>query len=141
MPDPIERCPVCNWPMAASLAEGCVPGNCSQRPAPRVAAALRGFSGLSDNEIERLRHEVESLKAALVLAQAQQTHCPNCDCFDEEVEEETIEQAIADEIAIIRGSANRCSQCSEFIGMPHWPRCTRRGIVSASDVQDGPHAL
>jgi hypothetical protein len=24
--------------------------------------------------------------------------------------------------------------------MPHWPRCTRRGIVSASDVQDGPHA-
>jgi hypothetical protein len=25
--------------------------------------------------------------------------------------------------------------------MPHWPRCTRRGIVSASDVQDGPHAL
>jgi hypothetical protein len=30
------RCDVCNWPLAASVAEGCVPGNCSQRPRPKV---------------------------------------------------------------------------------------------------------
>lgn len=26
------RCPVCDWPMAATVQEGCVPGNCSYRP-------------------------------------------------------------------------------------------------------------
>jgi hypothetical protein len=26
------RCPVCDWPLAATVAEGCVPGNCSYRP-------------------------------------------------------------------------------------------------------------
>ncbi len=28
----IERCPVCDWPMASSVRYGCVPGNCSYRP-------------------------------------------------------------------------------------------------------------
>lgn len=31
---PAPRCEVCNWPLAASVAEGCVPGNCSYRPDP-----------------------------------------------------------------------------------------------------------
>jgi len=26
------RCSVCGWPMAATVQEGCVPGNCSYRP-------------------------------------------------------------------------------------------------------------
>jgi len=26
------RCPICDWPLAATAAEGCVPGNCSYRP-------------------------------------------------------------------------------------------------------------
>jgi len=30
----VPRCEVCNWPLAASAKEGCVPGNCSQRPVP-----------------------------------------------------------------------------------------------------------
>lgn len=25
------RCKVCDWPLADSVAKGCVPGNCSQR--------------------------------------------------------------------------------------------------------------
>lgn len=28
----IERCEVCDWPLAKTLAEGCVPGNCGYRP-------------------------------------------------------------------------------------------------------------
>ena len=35
---PKDRCRVCGWPLAASAAEGCVPGNCSMRPAPAVRA-------------------------------------------------------------------------------------------------------
>lgn len=27
-----ERCPVCDWLMAPSPDEGCVPGNCCYRP-------------------------------------------------------------------------------------------------------------
>ncbi len=26
-----ERCPICGWPLVASVDEGCVPGNCSMR--------------------------------------------------------------------------------------------------------------
>lgn len=45
------RCRVCGWPLAESADKGCVPGNCSQRPAPatradaaerRLADAARG---------------------------------------------------------------------------------------------------
>lgn len=30
-----DRCPVCHWPLKATIQEGCVPGNCSQRPRPK----------------------------------------------------------------------------------------------------------
>ena len=30
-----ERCPVCHWPLAKSVEEGCVIGNCSMRPRPQ----------------------------------------------------------------------------------------------------------
>ena len=30
-----ERCAVCGWPLAKSAEDGCVRGNCSQRPFPR----------------------------------------------------------------------------------------------------------
>lgn len=33
-PAPEERCPVCDWPYAASRDEGCVPGDCSYLPEP-----------------------------------------------------------------------------------------------------------
>jgi hypothetical protein len=33
-PEP-ERCEVCGWPLADSVANGCVPGNCSMRPRPK----------------------------------------------------------------------------------------------------------
>lgn len=26
------RCEICGWPLAASIDEGCIPGNCSYRP-------------------------------------------------------------------------------------------------------------
>ena len=29
-----NRCPVCDWPLAANIEGGCVPGNCSYRPRP-----------------------------------------------------------------------------------------------------------
>lgn len=35
---PADRCRVCGWTLAASIAEGCVPGNCSRRPAPERRA-------------------------------------------------------------------------------------------------------
>lgn len=31
------RCEVCNWPLYTTTAEGCIPGNCSQRPRPKPA--------------------------------------------------------------------------------------------------------
>ena len=29
-----ERCAICAWPLKATVAEGCVRGNCSMRPTP-----------------------------------------------------------------------------------------------------------
>lgn len=29
-----DRCPVCDWPLASTLKDGCVPGNCAYRPDP-----------------------------------------------------------------------------------------------------------
>jgi hypothetical protein len=41
-PSAAARCDVCGWPLKASDADGCVPGNCSQRPRPApVATAPR----------------------------------------------------------------------------------------------------
>jgi hypothetical protein len=28
----MNRCPICDWPMAESVERGCVPDNCSYRP-------------------------------------------------------------------------------------------------------------
>lgn len=33
-----KRCRVCGWPLAASVDEGCVADNCSQRPLPKHRA-------------------------------------------------------------------------------------------------------
>lgn len=33
---PDHKCPVCGWKFADSADDGCVPDNCSLRPAPRV---------------------------------------------------------------------------------------------------------
>jgi hypothetical protein len=45
-----SRCAVCGWPLAAKVAEGCVRGNCSQRPLPRPfydnTRAIREYNGL-----------------------------------------------------------------------------------------------
>jgi len=32
--EPEDRCPVCGWLYARTTYEGCIPGNCSQRPIP-----------------------------------------------------------------------------------------------------------
>jgi hypothetical protein len=38
----VPRCKVCNWPLAASVQQGCVPGNCSYRPSdPQEQARVR----------------------------------------------------------------------------------------------------
>lgn len=50
------RCRVCGWPLAESADRGCVPGNCSQRPAP----AVRADAGY---EADALRAEVAALRA------------------------------------------------------------------------------
>lgn len=31
------RCPICDWPLANSVDEGCIPGNCSYRPDPHAS--------------------------------------------------------------------------------------------------------
>ena len=31
--EPESRCPICDWPIKKTIQEGCVPGNCSFRPA------------------------------------------------------------------------------------------------------------
>lgn len=31
-PAAVPRCQVCDWPLAASIEDGCVPNNCSYRP-------------------------------------------------------------------------------------------------------------
>lgn len=33
-PWPADRCRICGWPLAATVQEGCVLSNCSQRPVP-----------------------------------------------------------------------------------------------------------
>jgi hypothetical protein len=42
-PWPEHRCRVCGWPLKATIQEGCVPGNCSQRPLPTRRADV-GFA-------------------------------------------------------------------------------------------------
>jgi len=32
------RCPVCGWTYSSDASKGCVPGDCSMRPSPRVRA-------------------------------------------------------------------------------------------------------
>jgi hypothetical protein len=59
-----RRCPVCGWPMAASVKEGCVPGNCAQRPAPRKQQPFE-YSPETSDAAARLSAEVASLKVAL----------------------------------------------------------------------------
>lgn len=35
----IARCPICCWPLATTMEEGCVIGNCSYRPDPQDSPA------------------------------------------------------------------------------------------------------
>jgi hypothetical protein len=86
-------------------------------------------------QTNRRRREVKTLKAAL--ADAQKTHCPNCDRFEET--EAPYEGFSGGTMG--RLPAEYCSECYGLVGFPHWPRCTRRGIVTASDMPGGPHAL
>jgi len=34
--DDLSRCAICGWPLAATISEGCVRGNCSMRPFPKA---------------------------------------------------------------------------------------------------------
>lgn len=52
------RCTRCNWPLVASARDGCVPGNCSYRPA------------VAEREDARLRAAAHLERAAAVAAQA-----------------------------------------------------------------------
>jgi hypothetical protein len=133
-PEEIQRCPICNWPMASSVKEGCVPGNCSQRPAAPLRIATPGT-----DEIARLRRKVETLTAALAEAQAE--HCPGCDCCYD------LSRPIVAELGKAFGLRYHapiaepiCSRCQGRKGLPHWPRCQRQGIVTEANCQEGPNA-
>jgi hypothetical protein len=60
-----DPCPICGWPLMASMEDGCVPGNCSMRPRPRP-------SGMSDQatdwkvRAERAEADAATLRAALL---------------------------------------------------------------------------
>lgn len=55
-----NRCAVCGWPLADSSDKGCLRGNCSQRPLPRIFFDLmrarreygRYFEGIADSATE-----------------------------------------------------------------------------------------
>lgn len=42
--DGVDRCEVCGWPLTRTAADGCMPGNCSQRPVPRPTYIQRAFT-------------------------------------------------------------------------------------------------
>ena len=53
MPNDIERCKICNWPLAKSVEEGCVEGNCSMRPVPKkVPNDKRQEEAVPNNQLE-----------------------------------------------------------------------------------------
>jgi hypothetical protein len=52
-----QRCPVCDWPMAETQAEGCVPGDCSYRPDDpteqrRISERRKALSASATHRVE-----------------------------------------------------------------------------------------
>lgn len=54
------RCPVCGWPFqTVSIWSGCTPGNCSERPVPKVAAIHKTAPYSTDlNEAHKMETEL-----------------------------------------------------------------------------------
>lgn len=57
----MDRCDICGWPFAKSRDEGCVPGDCSERPVPKVR-----FSDLGKPIATINVREYEKMRAALI---------------------------------------------------------------------------
>ncbi len=58
------RCDVCGWPLATNVTDGCVPGNCSQRPRP-----LAEFSEpLLEKVQASIRNNIEKTGATKILS-------------------------------------------------------------------------
>lgn len=76
---PEGRCQVCGWPLVERIEDGCVPGNCSMRPAPsqnRCAGCVALESELRhatavvrdlENKMLPVNEYVAKLEAALTL--------------------------------------------------------------------------
>lgn len=64
--DAIARCPICDWPLAADLSRGCVPGNCSYRPDEGSAeyARIKKRRDLIDRGLDPNRPDPEEVRAA-----------------------------------------------------------------------------
>jgi hypothetical protein len=64
-----KRCFICGWPLATSQEEGCVPGNCSYRPARGAEWTRLKFRG--ELEKSAARHVASVRNAALEEAAAE----------------------------------------------------------------------
>lgn len=69
------------------------------------------------------------------------THCPGCDCFDDEDEMEAYPAGMGFSGEFFSGgpyvpTGPACSKCGARVGLPHFPRCTRRGIVVIETGED-----
>lgn len=71
-PPEAGRCQVCGWPLADTLENGCVPGNCSMRPKPSLTpvdelqGATRKPYEMVIGERDAARAEVKRLRDILI---------------------------------------------------------------------------
>jgi hypothetical protein len=69
--DDVERCPICDWPLAASTREGCVAGNCSYRPSdPAEQARLR----LRRRDVAEAAHAADRERLRRLVAAVRRVH-------------------------------------------------------------------
>ena len=61
-----QRCPICEWPYARTLDEGCIPGNCSMRPAPlRMPTVDKDAPSFLARRVTEQNVELATLRAKL----------------------------------------------------------------------------
>lgn len=80
----LPRCLICDFPLAATVEDGCVPGNCSYRPADgspeyyRIEARRRALRASWDQLDGTILSDVPcaSVEAGIVCGQPQSAHTP-----------------------------------------------------------------
>jgi predicted HAD superfamily Cof-like phosphohydrolase len=87
----VDRCDRCNWPLAATVEDGCVPGNCSQRPLPPTQAertAERRRQLRAQGDLRELVTEFHEAFGQPVLSKPTVPSLERCDLRERLVSEE-----------------------------------------------------